>query len=58
MTLSASDRYRYAVRLLEVARSPARCGEARIGLDGGGSIGCEGGRIRTVLRRLPARCPA
>ncbi|MFI1706230.1 DNA polymerase III subunit beta [Streptomyces griseoruber] len=92
MTLSASDRYRYAVRrlawkaeaggaegegaargvvealvparrLLEVARSLARCGVVRIGLDGGGgaggggSIGFEGGRMRTVLRRLDGRLP-
>lgn len=89
MTLSASDRYRYAVRrlewkgeaeaaaggavealvparrLLEVARSLARCGVVRVGLDtgggaggrGGGSIGFEGGRMRTVLRRLDGRLP-
>ncbi|MEU1182114.1 DNA polymerase III subunit beta [Streptomyces sp. NPDC005820] len=87
MTLSASDRYRYAVRrlewkaeagaeagagvegvvealvparrLVEVARSLARCAVVRIGLDtgGGGSIGFEGGRMRTVLRRLDGRLP-
>ncbi|MEU1516687.1 DNA polymerase III subunit beta [Streptomyces sp. NPDC005811] len=90
MTLSASDRYRYAVRrlewkaeaeaaaggvvealvparrVLEVARSLARCGAVRVGLDaddgaaggrGGGSIGFEGGRMRTVLRRLDGRLP-
>jgi DNA polymerase-3 subunit beta len=80
MTLSASDRYRYAVRrlewkaeqaagvveapaparrLLDVARSPARCGVLRGGLDGGsggtGPIGFEGGRMRTVVRRLDGR---
>ncbi|MGW0577789.1 DNA polymerase III subunit beta [Streptomyces sp. NPDC002920] len=103
MTLSASDRYRYAVRrlewkpapdatedameaatgtgaaqagaggveallparrLLEVARSLARCGTVRIGLDGTsaggrlGPVGFEGGRMRTVLRRLDGRLPA
>ncbi|WP_416977245.1 DNA polymerase III subunit beta [Streptomyces sp. T028] len=91
MTLSASDRYRYAVRrlewkaeaeavaetaaqgvvealvparrLLEVSRSLARCGVVQVGLDsgggagGGGSIGFEGGRMRTVLRRLDGRLP-
>ena len=83
MTLSASDRYRYAVRrlewkaeavaegavealvparrLLDVARSLARCGVVRVGLDGAsgsGPIGFEGGRMRTVLRRLDGRLPA
>ena len=84
MTLSASDRYRYAERrldwkpevgatgavevllparrLLEAARSLARCGTLRIGLDpsegaGGGMVGFEGGRTRTVLRRLEGRLP-
>jgi len=81
MTLSASDRYRYAVRrlewkpestaaggpaeallparrLLDVTRSLARCGAVRIGLDGGGLLGFEGGRTQTVLRRLEGRLPA
>ncbi|MGW0870200.1 DNA polymerase III subunit beta [Streptomyces sp. NPDC002740] len=83
MTLSASDRYRYAVRrlewkpqaagegaaealvparrLLDVTRSLARCGTVRIGLDaasGSGPIGFEGGRTRTVVRRLDGRLPA
>ncbi|MEH0546456.1 DNA polymerase III subunit beta [Streptomyces sp. B21-105] len=95
MTLSASDRYRYAVRrlewraepdaadggvveallparrLLDTARSLARCGTVRIGLDGaagsgpGGSrpvgsgpVGFEGGRMRTVLRPLDGRLPS
>ncbi|WP_093776895.1 DNA polymerase III subunit beta [Streptomyces sp. yr375] len=84
MTLSASDRYRYAVRrlawrpeaeaavggavealvparrLLDVARSLARCGEVRIGLDpasGSGPIGFEGGRLRSVVRPLDGRLP-
>ncbi|SOD84219.1 DNA polymerase III subunit beta [Streptomyces sp. Ag109_G2-15] len=85
MVLSASDRYRYAVRrlewkpeagpawaaaeallparrLLELARSLARCGTVSIGLDpaegaGGGVVGFEGGRTRTVLRRLEGRLP-
>ncbi|MGW2745337.1 DNA polymerase III subunit beta [Streptomyces sp. NPDC001450] len=85
MTLSASDRYRYAVRrlewkpatdaagagvevllparrLLEAARSLARSGTVRIGLDpaagaDGGVVGFEGGRTRTVLRRLEGRLP-
>ncbi|MFI7297156.1 DNA polymerase III subunit beta [Streptomyces sp. NPDC050121] len=86
MTLSASDRYRYAVRrlewkpeaaagdatqalvparrLLDVARSLARCGVVRIGLDGapgasgGGPIGFEGGRMRSVVRPLDGRLPS
>ncbi|MFJ1806550.1 MULTISPECIES: DNA polymerase III subunit beta [unclassified Streptomyces] len=83
MTLSASDRYRYAVRrlewkreaaaegvaealvparrLLDVARSQARCGTVRVGLDGAsgsGPIGFEGGRMRTVVRRLDGRLPS
>ncbi|MCX4764572.1 DNA polymerase III subunit beta [Streptomyces sp. NBC_01275] len=86
MTLSASDRYRYAVRrlewkpegeagaaedvvealvparrLLDVSRSLARCGVVRVGLDGpsgGGPIGFEGGRMRSVVRRLDGRLPA
>lgn len=81
MTLSASDRYRYAVRrmewkpqaavegvaealvparrLLDVSRSLARCGDVRIGLDeGSGPIGFEGGRMRTVVRRLDGRLPS
>ncbi|MFI2202272.1 DNA polymerase III subunit beta [Streptomyces sp. NPDC020192] len=91
LTLSASDRYRYAVRrlewkpeagaaggtgavgepvevllparrLLETARSLARCGTVRIGLDpaqtaGGGVVGFAGGGTRTVLRRLEGRLP-
>jgi DNA polymerase-3 subunit beta len=86
MTLSASDRYRFAVRrlewkpegatetgegveallparrLLDVARSLARCGTVRVGLDrgpgGGGPIGFEGGRMRSVVRPLDGRLPA
>ncbi|MFE0509324.1 DNA polymerase III subunit beta [Streptomyces sp. NPDC058964] len=84
MTVSALDRYRYAVRklpwkpeagadgeaveallparrLLDVARSLARCGSVRIGLDpsapGGGLVGFEGGRMRSVVRRLDGRLP-
>ncbi|WP_330459466.1 DNA polymerase III subunit beta [Streptomyces sp. NBC_00820] len=91
MILSASDRYRYAVRhlewkpeasvdaatdapvevllparrLLEVARSLARCGTVSIGLEpaggtprgGAGTVGFTGGRTRTVLRRLEGRLP-
>ncbi|MEU9476306.1 DNA polymerase III subunit beta [Streptomyces sp. NPDC048191] len=84
MTLSASDRYRYAVRrlewkpqggqggavevllparrLLETARSLARCGTLRLGLDpaagaGGGVAGFEGAGRRVVLRRLEGRLP-
>ncbi|MFJ3303327.1 DNA polymerase III subunit beta [Streptomyces sp. NPDC086549] len=85
MTVSASDRYRYAVRrlpwkpeagagggpvetllparrLLDVARSLARCGSVRIGLDpsasaGGGLVGFEGGPMRSVVRRLDGRLP-
>ncbi|MGW7382034.1 DNA polymerase III subunit beta [Streptomyces sp. NPDC054794] len=91
MTVSASDRYRYAVRrlpwkpeagagestgagevavemllparrLLDVARSLARCGSVRIGLDpsaaaGGGPVGFEGGRMRSLVRRLDGRLP-
>ncbi|MBN0044402.1 DNA polymerase III subunit beta [Streptomyces actuosus] len=79
MTLSASDRYRYAVRrlpwrpagpaagsvmeallparrLLDVARSLARCGTVRIGL-GEGLAGFDGGRLRTVVRQLDGRLP-
>ncbi|MDX3307861.1 DNA polymerase III subunit beta [Streptomyces sp. ME08-AFT2] len=95
MTLSASDRYRYAVRrlewkaepdaagggvveallparrLLDAARSLARCGTVRIGLDGAagsgpggrrpvgsGPVGFGGGRMRTVLRPLDGRLPS
>jgi DNA polymerase-3 subunit beta len=89
MTLSASDRYRYAVRrlewkaepgaagvagagvvetllparrLLDAARSFARCGTVRIGLDGtaaaSGPVGFGGGRMRTVLRPLDGRLPS
>ncbi|WP_327317449.1 DNA polymerase III subunit beta [Streptomyces sp. NBC_01235] len=50
-----------ARRLLEVARSLARCGVVRIGLDGasgGGPIGFEGGRMRSVVRPLDGRLPA
>ncbi|MEU6087636.1 DNA polymerase III subunit beta [Streptomyces sp. NPDC047085] len=83
MTLSACDRYRYAVRRLEwkpeagaageavevllparrlvdVARSLARCGTVRLGLDpaeGAGVVGFEGGRTWTVVRRLEGRLP-
>ncbi|WP_425247666.1 DNA polymerase III subunit beta [Streptomyces sp. NEAU-NA10] len=85
MTLSASDRYRFAVRrlewkpqtaaetgedvvsllparrLLDVARSLARCATVRIGLDhgpgGGGPVGFEGGRMRSVVRQLDGRLP-
>jgi DNA polymerase-3 subunit beta len=85
MTLSASDRYRFAVRrlewkpqitaetggeveallparrLLDVARSLARCGTVRIGLDvgpgGGGPVGFEGGRMRSAVRQLDGRLP-
>lgn len=89
ITLSASDRYRFAVRrlewkpeittqtgaegeaavevllparrLLDVARSLARCGSVRIGLDrgpgAGGPLGFEGGRMRSVVRRLDGRLP-
>ncbi|MGW2639539.1 DNA polymerase III subunit beta [Streptomyces sp. NPDC001348] len=79
MTLSASDRYRYAVRrlewkpegavageaveallparrLLDAARSLARSGTVRLGLDAG-SAGFEGARMRTVVRRLDGRLP-
>jgi DNA polymerase-3 subunit beta len=84
MTLSASDRYRYAVRrlewkreslgtgepveallparrLLDVGRSLARCGVVCVRLDraaGGALVGFEGGRMRTVVRRLEGRLPA
>ncbi|MEV1066574.1 DNA polymerase III subunit beta [Streptomyces sp. NPDC050263] len=85
MTLSASDRYRYAVRrlgwkaeaqaaaggvvealvparrLLDVARSLAKCGVVRVGFDGAsgsGPIGFEGGRMRSVVRPLDGRLPA
>jgi DNA polymerase III subunit beta len=89
MTLSASDRYRYAVRrlewkaepgapggagadvvetllparrLLDAARSFARCGTVRIGLDGtaaaSGPVGFSGGPMRTVLRPLDGRLPS
>ncbi|MFE7268961.1 DNA polymerase III subunit beta [Streptomyces sp. NPDC057623] len=106
MTLSASDRYRYAVRrvgwkpegvageglaggvggvggaegvggaagadgvvealvparrLLDAARSLARCGGVRVGLEtaaGGGLIGFEGGGMRSVVRLLDGRLPA
>jgi DNA polymerase-3 subunit beta len=85
MTLSASDRYRFAVRrlewkaeaasgagegveallparrLLDVARSLARCGTVRVGLEPGsgtaGPIGFEGGRMRSVVRPLDGRLP-
>jgi DNA polymerase-3 subunit beta len=81
MTLSASDRYRYAVRTLawkpeaaldgvveallparrlhEIARSLARCGDVRIGLDpaGGGMFGFEGGPMRTAVRLMEGRLP-
>ncbi|MFD8910263.1 DNA polymerase III subunit beta [Streptomyces sp. NPDC059575] len=85
MTLSASDRYRYAVRdlewkpradlsaagkavelllparrLLDTARSLARGSTVRLGLDPaetGGVVGFEGGRTRSVLRRLEGRLP-
>jgi DNA polymerase-3 subunit beta len=85
MTLSASDRYRYAVRrlewkregpvggagdgaveallparrLLDIARSLARCGDVRIGLDpaGGGLIGFAGGAMSTAVRLLDGRLP-
>ncbi|MFF2129825.1 DNA polymerase III subunit beta [Streptomyces olivochromogenes] len=81
MTLSASDRYRYAVRTLawkpeapldgvveallparrlhEIARSLARSGAVRIGLDpaGGGMIGFEGGPMRTAVRLMEGRLP-
>lgn len=81
MTLSASDRYRYAVRTLtwkpegaldgvveallparrlhEIARSLARSGDVRIGLDpaGGGMIGFEGGEMRTAVRLMEGRLP-
>ncbi len=51
-----------ARRLLEAARSLARCGIVRIGIDpsagaGGGMVGLEGGRTSTVLRRLEGRLP-
>ncbi|WP_225099622.1 DNA polymerase III subunit beta [Streptomyces sp. CoH27] len=51
-----------ARRLLEAARSLARCGTVRIGLDraqqaGGGVVGFAGGGTRTVLRRLEGRLP-
>lgn len=99
MTLSASDRYRYAVRrvgwkpdggedgpgsgvggdsggdgaenavealvparrLLDAARSLARCGVVRVGLEtaaGGGLVGFEGGGMRSVVRLLDGRLPA
>ncbi|KOG27867.1 DNA polymerase III subunit beta, partial [Streptomyces viridochromogenes] len=94
MTLSASDRYRYAVRrvgwkpeggggegladgaggaggvvealvparrLLDAARSLARCGGVRVGLEtaaGGGLVGFEGGGMRSVVRLLDGRLPA
>ncbi|WP_369171962.1 DNA polymerase III subunit beta [Streptomyces sp. R28] len=85
MTLSASDRYRYAVRrlgwkpegssdgagamealvparrLLDTARSLARCGSVRLGLDraaGGGLVGFEGEGMRSVVRLLDGRLPA
>ncbi|MEV6182489.1 DNA polymerase III subunit beta [Streptomyces sp. NPDC052015] len=89
ITLSASDRYRFAVRrlewkpeasapsatgtgeaveallparrLLDVARSLARCGTVRVGLDRGpgpgGPLGFEGGRMRSVVRQLDGRLP-
>ncbi|NUP22609.1 MAG: DNA polymerase III subunit beta [Streptomyces sp.] len=93
MTLSASDRYRYAVRrlewkpegplegpidgpvpdsggfvealvparrLLDAARSLARCGVVRVGLEasaGGGLAGFEGGGMRSVVRLLEGRLP-
>ncbi|MFF4725830.1 DNA polymerase III subunit beta [Streptomyces mirabilis] len=81
MTLSASDRYRYAVRTLawkpeapldgvveallparrlhEIARSLARSGDVRIGLDptGGGMFGFEGGPMRTAVRLMEGRLP-
>lgn len=91
MTLSASDRYRYAVRrvgwkpegasaggggdvsagggvealvparrLLDAARSLARCGVVRVGLEpaaGGGLVGFEGGGMRSVVRLLDGRLP-
>lgn len=48
-----------ARRLLDVARSLARCGDVRIGLDGvgGGLVGFEGGDMRTVVRLLEGRLP-
>ncbi|MFI6015865.1 DNA polymerase III subunit beta [Streptomyces sp. NPDC051243] len=91
MTLSASDRYRYAVRrvgwkpegsvgaaegmgvggavealvparrLLDAARSLARCAVVRVGLEpaaGGGLVGFEGGGMRSVVRLLDGRLPA
>ncbi|MFE0257656.1 DNA polymerase III subunit beta [Streptomyces sp. NPDC059010] len=85
MTLSASDRYRYAVRrldwkpqgavpdsggfvealvparrLLDTARSLARCGVVRVGLEastGGGLAGFEGAGMRSVVRLLEGRLP-
>ena len=78
MTLSASDRYRYAVRrlewkpagaggepvevllparrLLDAARSAARSGTLRLGLDAS-LMSFEGGPTRTVLRCLDGRLP-
>ncbi|MFF3329221.1 DNA polymerase III subunit beta [Streptomyces sp. NPDC002888] len=50
-----------ARRLLDVARSLARCGDVRIGLDataGGGLAGFEGGGMRSVVRQLDGRLPA
>ncbi|MEH0472469.1 DNA polymerase III subunit beta [Streptomyces sp. B21-097] len=50
-----------ARRLLDVARSLARCSLVRIGLDGSsgrGPIGFEGGRTRTVVRPLEGRLPS
>ncbi|MFI1763672.1 DNA polymerase III subunit beta [Streptomyces sp. NPDC020800] len=51
-----------ARRLLEAARSLAGCGTVGVGIDpsagaGGGVVGLEGGRTRTVLRRLEGRLP-
>ncbi|MGW2523995.1 DNA polymerase III subunit beta [Streptomyces sp. NPDC001617] len=50
-----------ARRLLDVAKSLARSGAVRIGLDTGsagvGLVGFEGGRMRTVVRRLDGRLP-
>ena len=49
-----------ARRLLDVARSMARCGVVRVGLEqtaGGGPVGFEGGGMRSAVRLLEGRLP-
>ncbi|GHH12659.1 DNA polymerase III subunit beta [Streptomyces lanatus] len=50
-----------ARRLLDAARSLARCGVVRLGLEAaesGGLVGFEGGGLRSVVRLLDGRLPA